>query len=325
MDPGPHPARFGHSVVWTGSEVIVWGGHTTDLSHPIDDGAAFNPATDQWRPIAPPPLDGMTWHFAAWSGSEMLVVGPSGAGAYDPTNDSWRVLPPPPPHIPRPNERFASRTEYAWSGSHIYVWNPISDELVRLDPLGDEWEVIEGPGLDVFPAKIVAEGDRLLAFGTRWPGGPAGPSTYELLGAEYVGDEWRDLQPIDFVTDQYANVADPGTATFVGDSVLVWGDPSPNPGLARLLLSDGTWDAVPAPPINVNKAHPRPIPLEDGRVLALSEGGDAAIWEPTLNDWMPVGLLPGILGAREAVWTGHEVIAWSAAESWRWVPPPPPG
>jgi hypothetical protein len=33
----------------------------------------------------------------------------------------------------------------------------------------------------------------------------------------------------------------------------------------------------------------------------LSEGGNAAIWEPTLNDWTPVGPLPGILGAREAV------------------------
>jgi hypothetical protein len=57
----------------------------------------------------------------------------------------------------------------------------------------------------------------------------------------------------------------------------------------------------------------------------LSEGGNAAIWEPTLNDWTPVGPLPGIPGAREAVWTGREVIAWSGAESWRWVPPRPPG
>jgi hypothetical protein len=325
FDHGPLQGRFGHSVVWTGSEVIIWGGHTTDLSHPIDDGAAFNPDTGQWRLIASPPLNGMTWHFGAWSGSEMLVVGSSGAAAYDPTNDSWRVLPPLPLEIPHPNERFASRTEYAWSGSHIYVWNPISDELARLDPSADDWEAMEGPGLDVDPAKVLALGDRLLAFGTRWSGGRGGPSTYELLGVEYVGGGWRDLPPIDFRTDEYANVADPGTATFVGDSVLIWGDPSPKPGSARLLRPDGTWDTAPAPPIDNNILHPIPIPLADGRVLALSEGGNAAIWEPTINDWTPLGPMPGILGAREAAWAGHEVIAWSKAESWRWVPPPPPG
>jgi hypothetical protein len=133
-----------------------------------------------------------------------------------------------------------------------------------------------------------------------------------------------DLVPIDFRTDEYANVADPGTATFVADSVLVWGDPSPSPGSARLLRPDGRWEEAPPPPIDENLLHPRPIPLDEGRVLALSEGGNAAIWEPTLGDWTPVGSLPGVLGAREAVWTGREVIAWSGAESWRWTPPPPP-
>lgn len=69
--------------------------------------------------------------------------------------------------------------------------------------------------------------------------------------------------------------------------------------------------------------HPEPIPLNDGRILALAEGGNAAIWEPSLNDWTPVGALPAILG-REAVWTGQEVIAWTAGETWRWTPPPTP-
>ncbi|MCI0679448.1 MAG: hypothetical protein L0Z63_10460 [Actinobacteria bacterium] len=323
IDPGPHQA-FGHSVVWTGSEVIVWGGHTTDLSRPINDGAAFNPGTGQWRTIAAPPIGGMTWHFAAWSGTEMLVVGASGAAAYNPRDDSWRMLTDPPLEIPRPDDRFASRSEYAWSGSHIYVWSPISDELTRFDLAGDEWEVMEGPGLDVDQAKILADGKRLLVFGTRWPGSSVGPATTELLSAEYIADAWHRLPLIDFATNQAGNIADPGTAIFVRDSILVWGDPSSSPGAARLLRTDGTWDTAPPPPIDENLLHPRPIPLDDGRVLALSEGGQAAIWEPDLNAWTPVGILPGILGAREAVWTGHEVIAPGGPEPWRWTPPATP-
>jgi hypothetical protein len=254
----------------------------------------------------------------------MLVLGPSGFAAYDPREDSWRKLPDPPFEIPRANQQFASRSEYAWSGGHIYVWNPVSDELARFDVVADEWEVLEGPGLKVDPARLLAEGDRLLVFGTRWPGSSVGPATEELLGAEWEGGVWADLSPIDFLSDQYANAADPGTATFVGDSVLVWGDPSPDPGLARVLAPDHTWDTAPAPPIDANNAHPRPIPLNDGRVLALSEGGNAAIWEPDLNAWTPVGILPGTLGAREAIWTGHEVIAPGGPKPWRWIPPAAP-
>lgn len=324
IDPGPLEGRFGHSVVWTGAEVIVWGGHRGDLADTFSDGAAFNPDTNEWRMIAEAPLDGMTWHFVAWSGDEMLVVGTSGAAAYDPVDDSWRQLPAPPIPIHRVGHGdIADLTEFTWSGSHIYVWNPISDELARFAPSDGTWEQIEGPGLNVFPAKVVAEGDRVLVFGTRWPSGLAKPQTYELFGAELTHDGWVELPPVDFLSDSYANVADPGTASLVGDLVLVWGDPSIQPGPAQLLHPDRSWSSVPPPPIDENMLHPRPILLDDGRVLALSEG-NAAIWEPTFNDWTPIGPFPVILGAREAVWTGREVIAWSAGESWRWVPPPSP-
>ena len=324
IDAGPLEGRVGHTVVWTGAEVIVWGGHAGNLINAFNDGAAFNPDTNEWRSIEEAPLDGMTWHFAAWSGAEMLVVGTSGAAAYDPAADRWRTLPSPPVQIHRVDEGISDLTEYAWSGSHLYVWNPIGNEFVRLAPFDRTWEVIEGPGLEASPAKVVAKGDRVLVFGTRWPSSLAGPATYELFGAELTDDGWVKLPAIDFLTDSGANVADPGTASFVGELVLVWGDPSTDSGDARLLHPDGSWSSAPPPPIDGNLLHPRPILLDDGRVLALSEGGNAAIWEPQLNDWTSVGTLPGILGAREAAWTGRDLIAWSGGESWRWSPPPPP-
>ena len=52
-------ARSDHSVIWTGSEVIVWGGITTaDGWNTFSDGAAYDPATSQWRLIAEAPIAG---------------------------------------------------------------------------------------------------------------------------------------------------------------------------------------------------------------------------------------------------------------------------
>lgn len=198
-----------------------------------------------------------------------------------------------PEETPEPEFRFGFSS--VWTGRELIVWGGHA------------------------PSDVA----RLLAFGTRWPSGPAVPATNDLLGAELVAGGWVEIPPVDFVTQTYANVADPGTASFSGDDVITWGDPSTDPGSARILLPDHTWVEAPPPPLGPNNAHPTPIVLGDGRILALAEDQSAAIWEPTLGSWTPVDGLPGITG-REAMWTGEEVIAWLGDEVWRWTPPPPP-
>ncbi|HET6967994.1 MAG TPA: hypothetical protein VFI44_06935, partial [Ornithinibacter sp.] len=64
---GPFAARSGPAVVWTGSEMIVWGGDGERL-----DGAAFDPATGAWREIAPAPLEPRASSRVVWTGTEML-------------------------------------------------------------------------------------------------------------------------------------------------------------------------------------------------------------------------------------------------------------
>jgi N-acetylneuraminic acid mutarotase len=67
-------ARSGHSAVWTGSEMIIYGGKTVDAED--NTAAAYNPATDSWRQLTMegPPLARKN-HLAVWSGEEMLVFG----------------------------------------------------------------------------------------------------------------------------------------------------------------------------------------------------------------------------------------------------------
>ena len=64
--------------MWTGSEMIVWGGvHGT--KHYLNTGGRYNPGTDSWTatsttnaPAARNP------HTAVWTGSEMIVWGGNG-------------------------------------------------------------------------------------------------------------------------------------------------------------------------------------------------------------------------------------------------------
>src|SRR5262249_26086804 len=83
-------ARAFHTAVWTGSEMIVWGGSNAPF---LNTGGRYNPATDTWTATttanAPSPRQ---FHTAVWTGSEMIVwgggvvFGPSfnTGGRYDP-------------------------------------------------------------------------------------------------------------------------------------------------------------------------------------------------------------------------------------------------
>ncbi len=44
-------ARSGHSAVWTGTEMIVWGGGTESLSTSFNTGGRYDPATDSWQAL----------------------------------------------------------------------------------------------------------------------------------------------------------------------------------------------------------------------------------------------------------------------------------
>lgn len=68
---GAPSARGGHSAVWTGTEMLVWGG--TDYINTMADGALYNPATDTWRTIQPSTIP-RTGHRAFWTGTEMIVL-----------------------------------------------------------------------------------------------------------------------------------------------------------------------------------------------------------------------------------------------------------
>jgi N-acetylneuraminic acid mutarotase len=87
---GPGP-RSQHGTVWTGSEVIIWGG-VDEESNSLNSGARYDPSTDTWTPMAAPAwLDGLTWPVAVWTGTEALFWNETGA-LYNPSTDTWRSM-----------------------------------------------------------------------------------------------------------------------------------------------------------------------------------------------------------------------------------------
>ena len=78
VQTGVPAARNAHSAVWSGTEMIVWGGggapHPTNV---FDSGGIYDPATDAWVPTA----DGAGLPTArreataVWTGKEVIVWG----------------------------------------------------------------------------------------------------------------------------------------------------------------------------------------------------------------------------------------------------------
>ena len=69
---GVPAARSGHTAVWTGNEMIVWGG--VGSSAYLNDGGHYNPATDTWTPTVLVGAPSSRFdHTAVWTGEEMVV------------------------------------------------------------------------------------------------------------------------------------------------------------------------------------------------------------------------------------------------------------
>ena len=71
-------ARYLHTAVWTGSQMIVWGGNA--FPNNVNTGGRYDPTTNNW--IATSIINApaaRTDHTAVWTGSEMIVFGGQGA------------------------------------------------------------------------------------------------------------------------------------------------------------------------------------------------------------------------------------------------------
>ena len=126
---GAPAARGGNTAVWTGSEMIVWGG-TPGFTGGLNDGGRYDPAGRQLDggEHRPAPPDRARSHTAVWTGSEMIVWGGGmySLGGYPFRNDGAL-----PRHAAATAGRLvtttgapAARSDHTavWTGSEMIVW-----------------------------------------------------------------------------------------------------------------------------------------------------------------------------------------------------------
>ena len=207
------------SMIWTGTEAIVWGGRSAASGSALNDGRRYDPLVDAWRSVsstgAPSPRER---HTAVWTGTSMLVWGGvNGSTAladgsrYDPVSDAWSPI--------SSTQAPAGRASHTavWTGSKLLVWGGSSAGVPRndggsYDPSTDTWAPISPLGSPGTRERHVAvwTGSRMLV----WGGAGA------LDGGSYdpASDTWTPL-----ATSSAPPSAGDSTAVWTGSRMIVWG------------------------------------------------------------------------------------------------------
>jgi len=82
--------RYGHSSIWTGRRMIVWGGESAFQQY-LGSGGSYDPTTDSWSTLSltESPLPRLE-HRGVWTGSDMIIWG-GAAGAETNSGSSYSL------------------------------------------------------------------------------------------------------------------------------------------------------------------------------------------------------------------------------------------
>lgn len=267
LPPGPGDNRTFASVVWTGEELIVWGGEGASDTDLLNTGAAFDPIDGEWRTLPPAPIARRSGHAAVWTGEEMIVccggVDPMGSiAAYSPATDSWRVL------EAQSELETVKYPAAVWTGERMVVVGGVAegsqDGALQYDPAADRWQGMS----ELSPVTIERLPDAV------WTG-------HEVL---VVPREFTDDPPAAFnpATGMWRSLPDPPpslaidrpSAVWTGSDLLLWGvsrdEGSPEDYRAvgaRLNTATGEWSPISDAPVG-------PVDWWDG-----TPGSNSAVWD----------------------------------------------
>jgi len=316
----PPAARSYHTAVWTGSEMIIWGGNATAFGKStVNTGARFNPVTGIWTPVttngAPNPR---AVHTAIWTGSEMIVWGgevSTSGGRYDPVTDRWQPT-------STSNAPTARRGHTAvWTGSDMIVWGGATTTGVllgtggRYHPSTDTWTATAVTNLA--PPRLnhtaVWTGNEMIVWGGSTTDTNGATTQYSNTGARYnpANDSWL---PTSINTQERWGHA----AVWTGNEMIVWGGQSYPAGLlatgARYNPATDSWRLVST--VNPPRGRRQPTAVWTGTEMIIWGGlgptNTGGRYNPAANIWTatPTNNAPGNRTAHSAVWTGTEMIVW---------------
>ena len=319
----PSAARSGAVGVWTGTEMLIWGG--TSNNNPSADGIAYDPVRRRWRTLPPAPAAARANWSGVWAGDSLILWGvatttgqdisPTGA-RYTPRTDRWQMLPDPPIGV-------SSASIAVWTGSVMVALtvptggNPQQIAAATYDPDGNSWTSLPPialpSGHPVLFLQAVAVRSTVYVW-SRWQHTQGGGGTD---GFVLDGATWR---PVTFSGDSGINGSAP---IFTGTSLIqpadrVWqgvdAGPDPSDISGRLLdLDKRRVIDITQGPLD----HQAPQAVWTGNALiCLTFQGNAAAWNIATGRWIQLPHAPSAFDENPiAVWTGTSLLLWGRIEN----------
>jgi len=314
---GAPTARYLPSAVWTGTEMIVWGGVPT-----TNTGGRYNPATNSWTPTstgtnAP---TARYYHTAVWTGTEMIVWGgtptTNSGGRYNPVANTWATP---------PNAGFAPTARYlhtaVWTGTTMIVWGGYTGAFTNTggiyNPVGDSWQdtsvLANVPSGRYLHAAVWASGisPPVMVVWSGYDGAALRPNTggrynpalntWATMATSPAGREWS-------------------TAVWTGSRMIVWGGwdgTSPVSTGGQYDPVGNTWSATAT--VGAPSARYEHSAVWTGSKMIVWGGFDGnnsvssgGVYAPTGNDWATTSAVaaPPARYAHAAVWASGRMIVW---------------
>ena len=321
----PPAGRTDHTAIWTGSEMIVWGGYSGFYEN---TGSRYTPAIDNWAPLpAMEALAGRRSHTAVWSGSEMIVWGGvntvggltflNDGGRYSPLTDSWRLT----SMSEAPSPRYGHAA--VWTGSKMIAWGgsggAYEDTGGVYDPGTDTWLATSTLGAPTarYLHTAVWNGSEMIVWG-----GETSSSNQFDTGGRYdpATDSWTSTN-----TTGAPSARRDHTAIWSGTEMIVWGGRSgtyENTG-GRYDPGTNSWRATAT----------SGSPDARGYHTVVWSGTEMIVWggftgsfentgaryNPVGDSWItvPTSGAPRPRYLHAAIWTGSEMVVWGGSDGGR--------
>jgi RNA polymerase sigma factor (sigma-70 family) len=323
-------ARIGHSMIWTGKELIVWGGGSQSVF--LNDGGRYDPATDTWRPLSLHNAPSPRWfHAAVWTGTEMIVWGGRArfenfavredGARYNPATDTWTPL----PANGAPTAR--SQMGAVWTGTEMLIWGgtgegwEVEANGARYNPRTDAWQPLAAQGAPeprMEPSAVWTGSEMIVWGGIHYSSDQTTFTTF-ATGGRYdpARDVWTPL-PVPGAPSARTG----HTAVWTGREMIVWGGHEDIEFLetgARFNVAANAW--TPTTLSNVPAHRMGHCAVWTGSEMIVWGGQaspdrlakDGARYNPAADEWKPMPELEGP-AARHfqrddgAVWTGKGML-----------------
>jgi len=217
--------------VWTGTEMIVWGGRGggADCGTGIiffNDGGRYNPSTDSWGSMASTGLGGRDWFSMVWTGTQMIIFGGSSCAGnvndgrrYNPSTNLWSTM----TTVNAPPVGYSNHA--VWTGSVMVEWGgydgfDFSDPGYRMggryNPSADTWTpttLTNAPSARDYYTSVWTGTEAIF-----W-GGAAGSNLFNT-GGRYnpTTDIWEPTSTIEAPTARKNH-----RALWTGTEMIIWG------------------------------------------------------------------------------------------------------